>query len=88
MHAGKPVSVNHLVDAIWDGDPPKSYLSNLHTYVSRLRERLPGLRIDHVDGQRNVCAGEPVAHRNCAAPGRSSFRGNVGVNDARGVGVA
>ncbi|NUT48698.1 MAG: AAA family ATPase, partial [Saccharothrix sp.] len=51
MHAGKPVSVNHLVDAIWDGDPPKSYLSNLHTYVSRLRERLPGLRIDHVDGQ-------------------------------------
>jgi DNA-binding SARP family transcriptional activator len=51
MHAGKPVSVNHLVDTMWDGDPPKSYLSNLHTYVSRLRERLPGLRIDHVDGQ-------------------------------------
>ncbi|WP_197043562.1 AfsR/SARP family transcriptional regulator [Saccharothrix sp. NRRL B-16314] len=51
MHAGKPVSVHHLVDAVWDGDPPKSYLSNLHTYVSRLRERLPGLRIDHVDGQ-------------------------------------
>ncbi|WP_158846607.1 AfsR/SARP family transcriptional regulator [Saccharothrix deserti] len=51
VHAGKPVSVHHLVDALWDGDPPKSYLSNLHTYVSRLRERLPGLRIDHVDGQ-------------------------------------
>ncbi|MEU4768613.1 hypothetical protein AB0H12_35740 [Actinosynnema sp. NPDC023794] len=28
MHAGKPVFVNHLVDAIWDGDPPKSYLFN------------------------------------------------------------
>ncbi|WP_309116063.1 BTAD domain-containing putative transcriptional regulator [Saccharothrix sp.] len=50
VHAGRPVAAHQLVDALWEGEPPKSYLSNLHTYVSRLRERLPDLRIDHTDG--------------------------------------
>nr|BFE49170.1 hypothetical protein GCM10017745_25970 [Saccharothrix mutabilis subsp. capreolus] len=50
FHAGRPVPAHQLVDALWEGEPPKSYLSNLHTYVSRLRDRLPDLRIDHTDG--------------------------------------
>lgn len=50
VHAGRPVAAHQLVDALWEGEPPKSYLSNLHTYVSRLRDRLPDLRIDHTDG--------------------------------------
>ncbi|GAA0228838.1 hypothetical protein GCM10010492_29050 [Saccharothrix mutabilis subsp. mutabilis] len=50
VHAGRPVPSHQLVDALWEGEPPKSYLSNLHTYVSRLRDRLPDLRIDHTDG--------------------------------------
>jgi DNA-binding SARP family transcriptional activator/tetratricopeptide (TPR) repeat protein len=40
FHANKQVSNERLVDALWPDAPPKSYASNLHTYVSRLRERL------------------------------------------------
>lgn len=50
MRAGQQVSVDHLIDALWEGRPPKSYLSNLHTYLSRLRERLD-VRIEHHDGR-------------------------------------
>lgn len=47
FRANQRVSIPQLVDAIWLDLPPKSYASNLHTYVSRLRERLDGVRIDH-----------------------------------------
>ncbi|HKS44750.1 MAG TPA: BTAD domain-containing putative transcriptional regulator [Amycolatopsis sp.] len=51
--ANQRVPVPQLVDALWTDLPPKSYASNLHTYVSRLRERLDGARIDHAqDGYR------------------------------------
>jgi DNA-binding SARP family transcriptional activator/tetratricopeptide (TPR) repeat protein len=40
FHANKQVPTERLVDALWPDVPPKSYASNLHTYVSRLRERL------------------------------------------------
>ncbi|HWM07510.1 MAG TPA: BTAD domain-containing putative transcriptional regulator, partial [Actinophytocola sp.] len=45
FHANKQVPTERLVDALWPDVPPKSYASNLHTYVSRLRERLGP--IDH-----------------------------------------
>jgi DNA-binding SARP family transcriptional activator len=51
FHANTPVSLTRLVDALWDGVPPKSHLSNLHTYLSRLRDRLGGIQVDHFDGQ-------------------------------------
>lgn len=51
FHAGTPVSAGRLIDTLWGGVPPKSHLSNLHTYLSRLRERLDDVKIDHVDGQ-------------------------------------
>jgi DNA-binding SARP family transcriptional activator len=40
FHANKQVTTDRLVDALWPDVPPKSYASNLHTYISRLRERL------------------------------------------------
>lgn len=40
FHANTQVPTERLVDALWPDLPPKSYASNLHTYVSRLRERL------------------------------------------------
>jgi DNA-binding SARP family transcriptional activator/tetratricopeptide (TPR) repeat protein len=46
FHANERVTTDRLVDALWPDVPPKSYASNLHTYVSRLRERL-GAAIDH-----------------------------------------
>lgn len=47
FHANQPVPTERLVDALWPDIPPKSYASNLHTYVSRLRERLGDTLIDH-----------------------------------------
>jgi DNA-binding SARP family transcriptional activator/tetratricopeptide (TPR) repeat protein len=40
FHANREVPADRLVGALWDGTPPRSYASNLHTYVSRLRERV------------------------------------------------
>jgi DNA-binding SARP family transcriptional activator/tetratricopeptide (TPR) repeat protein len=47
FHANERVPTERLVDALWPDIPPKSYASNLHTYVSRLRERLGDTLIDH-----------------------------------------
>jgi DNA-binding SARP family transcriptional activator/tetratricopeptide (TPR) repeat protein len=44
---GQVVTVDRLVEALWGERPPASYASNLQTYVSRLRERLPGVTIEH-----------------------------------------
>ncbi|NBM16593.1 BTAD domain-containing putative transcriptional regulator [Streptomyces sp. GC420] len=36
----KPVSVDTLLDRVWDREPPPTAVDNLHTYLSRLRGRL------------------------------------------------
>ncbi|GLF97073.1 AfsR/SARP family transcriptional regulator [Streptomyces yaizuensis] len=40
LEPGRPVSVDTLVDRLWDDDPPPQARGNLHVYVSRLRRRL------------------------------------------------
>jgi DNA-binding SARP family transcriptional activator len=40
LHRGKVVSVDRLVDEIWDNDPPDSALAALRVHVSRLRKIL------------------------------------------------
>jgi len=47
LNAGQYVPVDVLVEALWPDGPPKSYTSNLHTYLSRLRDRIDGLRVEH-----------------------------------------
>ncbi|MGW4058385.1 BTAD domain-containing putative transcriptional regulator [Amycolatopsis sp. NPDC004747] len=47
LNAGRAVPVDVLVEALWPDGPPKSATSNLHTYLSRLRERIEGLRVEH-----------------------------------------
>jgi predicted ATPase/DNA-binding SARP family transcriptional activator/tetratricopeptide (TPR) repeat protein len=37
IHAGRPVSVSDLVDAVWEDDPPEQARNTLQSYVSRLR---------------------------------------------------
>ncbi|MCP3804821.1 tetratricopeptide repeat protein [Allokutzneria sp. A3M-2-11 16] len=49
FHANRAVSLDELVDALWGENPPKSYLSNLHTYVSRLRRQLTDTPLVHLD---------------------------------------
>lgn len=38
---GRPVSFDRLIDALWDGPPPKSADNLLRVYVSQLRKLLP-----------------------------------------------
>ena len=47
LNANQYVHVDVLVEALWPDLPPKSYTSNLHTYVSRLRDRIDGLVIEN-----------------------------------------
>lgn len=37
IRTGRTVSTDEIIDALWDGRPPRSALANLHTYVSQLR---------------------------------------------------
>ncbi len=47
LSAGKAVSVDRLIDAVWDGDPPTGAANSVQVYVSRLRRTL-----QPADGQR------------------------------------
>lgn len=58
FHANHTVPVDRLVEALWADSPPKSYLSNLHTYVSRLRDRLDGVSIEHDGGSYQLTVPE------------------------------
>ncbi|HEX8631351.1 MAG TPA: AfsR/SARP family transcriptional regulator [Catenuloplanes sp.] len=40
IRTGRTVSTDEIIDALWDGCPPRSALANLHTYVSQLRHVL------------------------------------------------
>jgi DNA-binding SARP family transcriptional activator/energy-coupling factor transporter ATP-binding protein EcfA2 len=40
LHAGRSVSLDTLLEAVFDGDPPASAVSTFRTYVSRLRRAL------------------------------------------------
>src|SRR3569833_1310282 len=57
MRAGRAVPVADLAEALWPARPPASHLSNLHTYLSRLRTRLPALTIEQVNGGYRVDVG-------------------------------
>ncbi|WP_328760346.1 AfsR/SARP family transcriptional regulator [Streptomyces sp. NBC_00271] len=40
LEGGRPVTVHHLVDAVWGNTPPVGAVSTVRTYVSRLRKAL------------------------------------------------
>lgn len=40
LHTGKWVTIDLIEDALWEGDPPRSALGNIRTYVSHLRQTL------------------------------------------------
>ncbi|MET9675439.1 AfsR/SARP family transcriptional regulator [Streptomyces sp. NPDC006482] len=42
LEANRMVPVDHLVDALWDTEPPASAIANLRTHVSSLRRRISG----------------------------------------------
>jgi DNA-binding SARP family transcriptional activator len=40
LSAGTPVTKDRLVDQLWDGKPPRTYIGTLESYVSLLRRRM------------------------------------------------
>ncbi|MFI1107670.1 AfsR/SARP family transcriptional regulator [Streptomyces physcomitrii] len=40
LNAGRLVTVDTLIDRLWDGDPPDNARASVHTHVSRLRRKL------------------------------------------------
>jgi len=42
LHVGTAVSVDRLVDLLWDGSPSDNARQNLYSHVSRLRRQIPG----------------------------------------------
>lgn len=50
LAAGQVVPTERLVDLLWDGIPPATARAGLHTHVSRLRARLPGVDVSARDG--------------------------------------
>ncbi|MFE6615437.1 BTAD domain-containing putative transcriptional regulator [Amycolatopsis sp. NPDC057786] len=78
LNANSAVPVDALVETLWPDTPPKSYSSNLHTYVSRLRARFEGLEIERdPHGYRLVV--EPadldlLSFREAVAAGKAAAR--------------
>jgi len=48
LHANLPVTLDLLSDVLWEGEPPRSAVANLRTYVHALRDS--GLELDGQDG--------------------------------------
>ncbi|GAA4546219.1 AfsR/SARP family transcriptional regulator [Amycolatopsis samaneae] len=78
LEADRQVPIDRLVEALWPAGPPKSHTSNLHTYVSRLRARIAGLRVEHSTRGYRLRAGpdelDMLAFRAEAAHGREAAR--------------
>lgn len=63
VDAGRPVSVDAIVDAIWGEDPPATATGTLQSYVSRLRGKLHGGALERdSSGYRVVVDEDDVDH--------------------------
>ncbi|WP_405836699.1 NB-ARC domain-containing protein [Streptomyces platensis] len=63
LHAGRPVSVPQLVDALWDERPPPRAVGTVRTYISRLRCLLEPERAPRQHAQLLVSSGGGYALR-------------------------
>lgn len=50
LEAGKPVSRDRIVDALWDDDPPATVAEMVRIYVARIRGRLGETRVARQTG--------------------------------------
>jgi adenylate cyclase len=48
LQRGRVVSIDRLVDEVWDNDPPESALAALRVHVSRLRKMLAAAGLDNL----------------------------------------
>ena len=87
LNANQYVHVDVLVEALWPELPPKSYTSNLHTYVSRLRDRIDGLVIENGPPGYRLRVGpdelDLLVFRAATAAGQAAARAGDAVAAAR-----
>ncbi|WJY37032.1 BTAD domain-containing putative transcriptional regulator [Streptomyces sp. P9-2B-2] len=63
LHAGRPVAVPQLVDALWDERPPPRAVGTVRTYISRLRGLLEPERAPRQHAQLLLSSGGGYALR-------------------------
>ncbi|MFI6478537.1 BTAD domain-containing putative transcriptional regulator [Nonomuraea sp. NPDC050663] len=63
LDAGRVVTVERLVEAVWGADPPRSARGVLHTYVASLRRAFGGV------GQEGVIVSHRVGYTAAVPPG-------------------
>src|ERR1700744_3679333 len=59
INRNRPVGVDALITAVWEGWPPSGARASIHSYVSNLRKLLSGVGID----PRMVLAAAPPGYR-------------------------
>ena len=59
LEANRTVSLNRLIDAIWDDDPPATARSQVHTCISALRQQL-----SHIDAKCEIVT-RPAGYEIC-----------------------
>ena len=57
VQPGRPVAVEEIVDLLWPGEPPRTCLQLVHTYIARLR------RVLEPERERRVRTSGAVLHR-------------------------
>ena len=79
--AGRLVTVDTLLQAIYGEDAAPTSRASLHTYVSNLRDVVGDVIVRHGDGYRLDCTNATID----AAVFEAAYRSVAGVNDAAGV---
>ena len=81
LQANRTVSTGQLMDALWEGEPPRSAVANIRTYAHGLRRAVAGARarlVSQTNGYRLVIAPECCDHlafTELAAAGRAALTG-------------
>ena len=90
IHAGRVVSVERLIDAVWAGEePPERAAKTLNTYLSRLRAALgDGLVQKRDPGYSLVVDPDMIDATKFRAAGRRGPRATRGGGRDRGKGAA
>nr|WP_042182659.1 BTAD domain-containing putative transcriptional regulator [Kibdelosporangium sp. MJ126-NF4]CEL15131.1 Signal transduction response regulator / Disease resistance domain-containing protein / Tetratricopeptide repeat-containing protein [Kibdelosporangium sp. MJ126-NF4]CTQ93273.1 transcriptional regulator, SARP family [Kibdelosporangium sp. MJ126-NF4] len=84
LRPARPVPTDWLVEMLWNGHAPRSYLANLQTHVSRLRRLLPDAPIERRDVERCGDAYQITIDPDCVDAERFALHSTAG--RAAGVG--
>ncbi|WP_328894105.1 AfsR/SARP family transcriptional regulator [Streptomyces sp. NBC_00236] len=80
LEANRTVSLDRIVDALWDGEPPRSAVANIRTHISALRRHMAdaGTLVSRPGGYELVMPEDDCDHHRftrLASEGRSALQG-------------